>query len=126
LLEPGWGRPDPGLWAGGGVDEPDAEEVLDVLLPVPVVPVPVVPVPVVPVPVVLVPVVPVPVVPVPVVPVPVVPVVGGELLGMRYDKGAANGMSPDWPKVAMIVPPAPMNCPVLGRNTAGWVDPSPR
>ena len=50
--------------------------------------------PVVPVPVVPVPVVPVPVVPVPVVPVPVVPA-GGSLLGMRYDKGAAKGMSPD-------------------------------
>ena len=99
--------------------------VLVPVVPVPVVPVPVVPVPVVPVPVVPVPVVPVPVVPVPVVPVPVVPA-GGELLGMRYERGAANGMSPDWPNVAMIAPPAPTNCPVLGRNTAGWVDPVPR
>ena len=47
---------------------------------------------------------------------------GGSLLGMRYDKGAAKGMSPDWPNVAMIAPPAPttrlpsMNCPVLGRT----------
>ena len=35
-----------------------------------------------------------PVVPDPVVPVPVVPA-GGSLLGMRYDRGAARGMSPD-------------------------------
>ena len=98
------------------VDEPvPAEEVLE---PVPAVPVPVV---VVPVPVV---VVPVPVlVPVP-TPVPVpVPEAGGSAggsLGVRYDSGAAKGMSVDaWLNVAITVPPASMNCPVLGRKTTG-------
>jgi hypothetical protein len=83
-----------------GVVDPDEEELVDPE-PVPVVPVPVEPVPVVP------------------VPVEPVPLVGGSLLGIRYDKGAAKGMSPDWPNVAMIAPPVPMNCPVLGRNTTG-------
>jgi hypothetical protein len=138
---PGCVRPDPGLCAGGGAVEPEPPG--EVVFPVPVAPVPVFPVPVVPVPVVPVPVVPVPVVPAPVFPVPVfpvpvfpvpvfpvpvfpVPVLGGSLLGMRYDKGAAKGISPDWPNVAMTAPPAPMNCPVVGRNTTGWVDPSPK
>jgi hypothetical protein len=93
--------------------------------PVPVEPVPVEPVPVEPVPVEPVPVEPVPPEPVPVEPEPPVPVAGGSLLGMRYDNGDAKGMSPDWPNVAMTTPPAPMNCPVLGRNTTAWVDPLP-
>ena len=125
VLVPGCVRTDPGLWAGGGVDDvvPEPVPVVPVPVePVPVVPVPVVPLPVEPVPVVPLPVEPVPVVPVPVEPVPVeplpvepvpvepVPVVpvpvwpAGWKPSTRYDKGAAKGMSLDWPSVAMIVP----------------------
>ena len=93
--------------------------------PFPVFPVPMFPFPVFPVPVFPFPVFPFPVFPFPVFPFPF-PVLGGSLLGMRYDRGAAKGMSPDWPNVAIVAPPAPMNCPVLGRNTTGWVDPFPR
>jgi hypothetical protein len=128
MCEPGWVEPElePGFWAGGGVVEPvlvvPVEPVPVVWLPVepvPVEPVPVEPLPVVPVPVEPLPVVPVPVEPLPVVPVPVEVPPGGSLLGMRYDRGAAKGMSPDWPNVAITAPLGPINCPVLGRNTTG-------
>src|SRR5262245_10850421 len=95
VLVPGGASPNPGLCAGGGDVEPGEEFVVPdpvPVFPVPVLPVPVIPVPVLPVPVLPVPVLPVPVFPVPVFPVPVFPVppeVGGSLLGMRYDKGAA-------------------------------------
>ena len=99
------------------------------LFPVPMFPLPVFPFPVFPFPVFPVPVFPFPLFPFPVFPFPFpfpFPLLGGSLLGMRYDKGAAKGMSPDCPNVAIVAPPAPINCPVLGRNTMGWVDPFPR
>ena len=127
---PGCLSPDPGFCAGGDdvepVEEFDEPEPFPVF-PVPVFPFPVFPFPVFPVPVFPFPVFPFPLFPFPVFPFPVFPfpLLGGSLLGMRYDRGAAKGMSPDWPNVAIVAPPAPMNCPVLGRNTMGWVDPSP-